>query len=341
MDIEIPGLSELVNSTQSLVKETKREVQQIELDKERTALVNRAANQILTQLKPQLQLIEDEIKKLDIKGITGEPRDKLLNQKKTLKAAIKTAREKAEEAVDAYIYKKEAALLKEQILADQKEEALQFKKEILEELAELEGFFDVINYARDVIRPNASALRIIDGFNEVVEALTLIINKYVRGNPIENRVPNRTLDHICDNFIKDDRDYSRPSQWRNETKATQRTVTVSSDPATKYANLEGVVTVLGGHETLRDNVVTQLRRSKVKIQWWLVQDKVTEATRTQAAESDLIVLIAAHCSKEAAVAAREISKDKKVPLAEINSRGMSRVLDAIDSALSIKQLIAG
>ncbi|MFN5856819.1 MAG: DUF2325 domain-containing protein [Pseudanabaenaceae cyanobacterium] len=339
--MHISELDDLEASVNELLSVAKVELEQKRLQKQKERQIHEILSQIEGRLQPMLKKIEQMLEQLEKEAILDpdhvNPTKAQLEQKRAeIREQLESAPLMAAREADRQL------ILSEERLWDQREaEQLslwrqELKADLLDMIEEQRDFYSATD-ASIAIRSHITDLKAIGCLDEVVEALINQINAHSEEGPVARLrgTHEQTLTFIYNKALENRARVDRSPDVQPSTRHRK-----SEKRPSLYTELSGKVLVFGGHDRLQTAVKNRLRDSNVNLVWYTEQDGLQLATQgeTQIPSSDLIIIVtgyASHSLTERAIeACRRAGKTYEI----INTTGMTRVLELIESSLKAKQL---
>ncbi len=333
----LPNLDEVQKSVRDLLSLAKIELERNKMRKQREQQVQELTNWIRQQLEPQLAEVEAVIREFDQEGEQDNyVRKQLQDKAEELRQLLANAPLLAEQEADNQLIAREERLQMEREAAQEMEWRQELKADLLEMIAEQQDFYSATD-AAIAIKPYVADLKAINALEEVVEALMNQINLHSEEGPVAKLkgTYENTLNFIYNKAMENRARVERPPN----VQATVRHRKSEKRPVL-YSDLTGKVIVFGGHDRLHTAVRNRLRNSSVELVWYTEQDGLHLASQGEAqiSSADLVLIVTGYASHSLTERAIEACKRVGKPYEIINTRGMTSVLQVIETSLKAQQL---
>jgi hypothetical protein len=203
-------------------------------------------------------------------------------------------------------------------------------------IEEQNDFFSATD-ASIAVRGYANDLKAIGALEVVVEALIDQINSHSEEGPVARLRGSheQTLTFIYNKALENRSRVDRAP----DVQPTARHRKSEKRPAL-YTDLGGKVLVFGGHDRLQTAVKNRLRDSAINLMWYTEQDGLQLAAQgeSQIAGGDLIIIVTGYASHSLTERAIEACRRANKTYEIVNTTGMTRLLEVIESGLKAKQL---
>lgn len=335
--MDISEIDELEASVGDLLLAAKAEIEHKRIQQQRDLQIHENLVKIENRLKPLLEKVEITLKDLYTEGFNDSPTVKKLEQK-----ASDIRQELAESPMLAAQQADKQMILQEERLLDERvaEQTLQWRRELkadlLEMVTEQTDFYSATD-AAIAIRGFVNDLKVIGALEELVEALINQINSYSIEGPVAKirGSHENTLNFIYGKALENRASVDRPPDVQPPTRHRR-----SEKRPSLYTDLKGKVVIFGGHDRLETAVKNRLRDSEVYLIWCTEQGGLQLATQGEShiSSADLIIIVTGYAShsltEKAMESCRRLGKNPEM----INTTGMTRVLEVIESGLKTQLL---
>jgi hypothetical protein len=335
--MDISEIDELEASVGDLLLAAKAEIEHKRIQQQRDLQIHENLVKIENRLKPLLEKVEITLKDLYAEGFNDSPTVKKLEQK-----ASDIRQELAESPMLAAQQADKQMILQEERLLDERvaEQTLQWRRELkadlLEMVTEQTDFYSATD-AAIAIRGYVNDLKVIGALEELVEALINQINSYSIEGPVAKirGSHENTLNFIYGKALENRASVDRPPDVQPPTRHRR-----SEKRPSLYTDLKGKVVIFGGHDRLETAVKNRLRDSEVYLIWCTEQGGLQLATQGEShiSSADLIIIVTGYAShsltEKAMESCRRLGKNPEM----INTTGMTRVLEVIESGLKTQLL---
>jgi len=336
--MHISELDELEASVSDLLMIAKVELEQNRLQQQRDRQIQEAVSQIEGRLKPLLAKVEQMVKEYDREGgnPNSETRQRLEKKAADIRQEIAEAPNLAAQLADRQLILSEERLLDERITEQTAQWRQELKADLLEMIEEQNDFFSATD-ASIAVRGFANDLKAIGCLEEAVEALINQINSHSEEGPVARLRGSheQTLTFIYNKALENRSRVDRAP----DVQPTARHRKSEKRPAL-YTDLSGKVLVFGGHDRLQTAVKNRLRDSAINLMWYTEQDGLQLASQGegQISGGDLIIIVTGYASHSLTERAIEACRRANKTYEIVNTTGMTRLLEVIESGLKAKQL---
>jgi len=331
-------IDELEASVSDLLLQAKAELEQKRLQQQRELQVQELTSQIVERLTPLVQRLEATIAEFEKDGVKDSLTKQRLEQKATeLRQEIVEAPSKALQLADRHLILQEERLLEEREMQQTLQWRQELKADLLEMIEDQRDFFSATDAAVSV-RGHLQDLRAINALEEVVDTLMRQINKYTETtSPVAKMRGGyeQTLQFIYQKAMENRSRVERAPDVQPSIKHRR-----SEKRPLLYTDLDGKVIVFGGHDRLETAVKNRLQNSGVYLVWCSEQGGLQLATQGegQIAGADLVLIVTGYASHSLTERAIEACKRLNKSYEILNTTGMTRVLESIESGLKARQL---
>jgi len=335
--MDISEIDELEASVGDLLLAAKAEIEQKRIQQQRDLQIQENLEKIEHRLKPLLEKVEHTLKELQTEGFDDSPTAQKLKQKASdINKELTEAPMLAAQQADRHMILQEERLLDEREAEQRLQWRRELKADLLEMISEQTDFYSATD-ASIAIRGYVSDLKAISTLEEVVEALINQINAYSIEGPVAKirGSHENTLNFIYGKALENRASVDRPPDVQPPTRHRR-----SEKRPSLYTDLKGKVVVFGGHDRLETAVKNRLRDAEVYLIWCTEQGGLQLAAQGEShiSSADLVIIVtgyASHSLTEKAIeACRRLGKTPEM----INTTGMTRVLEAIESGLKTQLL---
>ncbi|MCY7331250.1 MAG: DUF2325 domain-containing protein [Pseudanabaena sp. CAN_BIN31] len=334
--MHISELDELEASVSDLLSMAKVELEQNRLQLQRDRQIQEAVSQIEARLKPLLAKIEQMLKEFSREGQGSETKQRLEKKAADIRQEIAEAPILAAQLADRQLILSEERLLDERITEQTTQWRLELKADLLEMIEEQHDFFSATD-ASIAVRGYANDLKAVGYLEEVVEALIDQINSHSEEGPVARLRGSheQTLTFIYNKALENRSRVDRAPDVQPTTRHRK-----SEKRPALYTDLGGKVLVFGGHDRLQTAVKNRLRDSAINLMWYTEQDGLQLAAQgeSQIAGGDLIIIVTGYASHSLTERAIEACRRANKTYEIVNTTGMTRLLEVIESGLKAKQL---
>ncbi|MGQ9865526.1 MAG: DUF2325 domain-containing protein [Pseudanabaenaceae cyanobacterium] len=334
--MDMSELDTLEQEVERLLTQAREDLEKEKLRQQRERQIQEFLEQIQNRLQPLLAKTEEMIAALAAQGVDS-PNRKILEEKAAqIRQELANAPEVAREKADRQLLLQEERLVEERETREVEIWRHQLKADLLEMIAEQEDFYSATD-AAIAIKGHVSDLKAIGALEEVVEALMHQINENSEEGPVARLrgTHEQTLNFIYNKALENRSRVDRPPNVQPPTRHRK-----SERRPSLYTDLEGKVLVFGGHDRLESAVRNRLRDSCVAMSWATEQGGLQMAAQveSQIPKADLILIVTGYASHSLTERAIESCKRCGRPYEIINTTGMTRLLEAIESGLKARQL---
>lgn len=335
--MDISEIDELEASVSDLLSIAEVELEQKRLQLQRDQQIKDAVAQIENRLKPLLAKVKLMLKEFEKEGVG----DSITKQKLEQKAAdisqeIAEAPMLAAQIADRQLILNEERLLDERVAEQTGQWRQELKADLLDMISEQQDFYSATD-AAIAVRGYVNDLKAIGSLEEVVEALINQINTYsVEGAVAKLRGSHeQTLNFIYNKALENRSRVDRAPDVQPSTRHRK-----SEKRPTLYADLEGKVVIFGGHDRLETAVKNRLRDAGIYLVWCTEQGGLQLAAQGEShiSSADLTIIVTGYASHSLTEKAIEACRRLGKPYEIVNTTGMTRVLEVIESGLKAKQL---
>lgn len=335
--MDISDLDELEASVNDLLLVAKAEVEEKRIRQQREHQIQENLAQIENRLKPLLEKIEIALKDFDDESYhKSEIKHKLIQKAADIKQQLADAPLLAAQQADRQAILQEERLLDERKTEQTNQWRRELRADLLEMISEQQDFFSATD-AVIAIRGYLDDLKIINALDEVVEALIKQINQYsIEGAVAKLRGSyEQTLNFIYNKALENRSRVDRAPDVQPSVRHRK-----SEKKPNPYADLQGKVVIFGGHDRLETAVKNRLRDTDVHLVWCTEQGGLQLAAQGEnhIISSDLVIIVTGYAShsltEKAMETCRRINKSPEL----VNTTGMIRLLEVIESGLKAKQL---
>jgi len=336
--MHISELDELEASVSDLLTMAKVELEQNRLQQQRERQIQEAVAQIEARLKPLLAKVEQMLQEYDREGGSpnSETRQRLEKKAADIRQEIAEAPNLAAQLADRQLILSEERLLDERITEQTAQWRQELKADLLEMIEEQRDFFSATD-ASIAVRGYANDLKAIGALEEVVEALINQINSHSEEGPVARLRGSheQTLTFIYNKALENRSRVDRAPDVQPTTRHRK-----SEKRPALYTDLSGKVLVFGGHDRLQTAVKNRLRDSAINLMWYTEQDGLQLAAQgeSQISGGDLIIIVTGYASHSLTERAIEACRRANKTYEIVNTTGMTRLLEVIESGLKAKQL---
>jgi hypothetical protein len=334
--MHISELDELEASVSDLLSMAKVELEQNRLQLQRDRQIQEAVSQIEARLKPLLAKIEQMLKEFSREGQGSETKQRLEKKAADIRQEIAEAPILAAQLADRQLILSEERLLDERITEQTTQWRLELKADLLEMIEEQHDFFSATD-ASIAVRGYANDLKAVGYLEEVVEALIDQINSHSEEGPVARLRGSheQTLTFIYNKALENRSRVDRAPDVQPTTRHRK-----SEKRPALYTDRGGKVLVFGGHDRLQTAVKNRLRDSAINLMWYTEQDGLQLAAQgeSQIAGGDLIIIVTGYASHSLTERAIEACRRANKTYEIVNTTGMTRLLEVIESGLKAKQL---
>ncbi|AFY68708.1 hypothetical protein Pse7367_0397 [Thalassoporum mexicanum PCC 7367] len=335
--MDITELDELEASVSDLLSMAKVEIEQKRIQEQRNEQIEQIVAQIEERLQPLLAQIEKMLAEFDGEGIQDSSvRQKLEDKAADLRKELAEAPALAAQEADRQMLLHEERLLEERLQDQTNQWRYELKADLLEMINEQQDFYSATD-ASIAVRSEVNELKAIGALDEVVEALINQINAYSEEGPVAKLRGSheQTLNFIYQKALTNRSRVERSPDVQPSTKHRK-----SEKRPSLYGDLEGKVVVFGGHDRLQTAVKNRLRDASVDLVWCTEQGGLQMAGQSEnhINNADLVIVVTGYAShsltEKALEACRRIGRSPEI----LNTTGMTRVLEAIESGLKAQLL---
>jgi hypothetical protein len=334
--MDIFELDELEDSVSHLLLSAKAELEQKRLQQQRDRQVQEAVNQIESRLKPLLEKIELMLQEFALEGVNGTTRELLQQKAEDIRKEMAEAPILAAQVADRQFILQEERLLDERIAVQTTQWRHELKADLLEMIEAQHDFFSATD-AAIAIRGYIADLKAVGALEEVVESLIDQINSYSEEGPVAKLRGSheQTINFIYNKALENRSRVDRAPDVQPATRHRK-----SEKRPSLYTDLYGKVVVFGGHDRLETAVKNRLRDSEVNLIWCTEQGGLQLAAQGEShiASADLIIIVTGYASHSLTERAIETCKRVGKTPEIINTTGMTRVLETIESGLKARLL---
>lgn len=335
--IDISDLDNLESTVTDLVRLAKDEIEQKRLQEKREQFIREKIEQIEKRLRPMLETTEQAIAELDREGVVDSiARQKLVATAEGIRQKLALAPEEAAREAEQW------TILQEERQAEERQAQLaerwrtDLKEDLLEMIYEQSDFYSATD-ASVAVKGYLADLKAIGALEEVVEALIAQINEHSEEGPVAKLRGSheQTLNFIYTKALENRSRVERPPNVQPSTRHRK-----TEKRPVLYADLEGKVVVFGGHDRLETAVRNRLRDSNVQLVWYTEQGGLQAATQGEShiSNADLVIVVTGYAShsltEKALDTCRRIGRTPEI----VNTTGMTRVLETIETGLKAKLL---
>jgi hypothetical protein len=335
--MDISELDELEASVSDLLSMAKLEIDQKRIQEQRDHQIQEIVAQIEGRLKPLLAQVEETLLEFDGEGMKNSAvRQKLEAKAADIRKEINEAPMLAAQVADRQMLLHEERLLDERLLEQTNQWRYELKADLLDMISEQEDFYSATD-AAIAVRSEINELKSIGALEEVVEALIDQINAYSEEGPVAKLRGSheQTLNFIYQKALENRSRVERAPDVQPSTRHRK-----SEKRPSLYGDLHGKVVVFGGHDRLLTAVKNRLRDSNVDLVWCTEQGGLHMAGQSEnhVNNADLVIVVTGYAShsltEKALEACRRIGRTPEI----LNTTGMTRVLEAIESGLKTQLL---
>jgi len=335
--MDMSELDTLEQEVEQLLAKAREDLEKEKLRQQRERQIQEYLEQIQNRLQPLLAKTEEMIAVLDDKGVDNPTRRQLEETAARIRQELAEAPAKAQDMAEKQFLLQEERLVEEREAREIEIWRHQLKADLLEMIAEQEDFYSATD-AAIAIKGHISDLKAIGALEEVVEALMKQINDNSETEGPVARLRGtheQTLNFIYNKALENRSRVDRPPNVQPPTRHRK-----SERRPSLYTDLEGKVLVFGGHDRLESAVRNRLRDSCVSLSWATEQGGLQLAAQveSQIPKAELILIVTGYASHSLTERAIESCKRYGQPYEIINTTGMTRLLEAIESGLKARQL---
>ncbi|NJK60192.1 MAG: DUF2325 domain-containing protein [Oscillatoriales cyanobacterium SM2_1_8] len=336
--MDISDLDNLEQSVERLLAQAREDLEKEKLRQQRERQIQEFVEQIESRLQPLLTKVEAALATLDASGMDNpKTRQQLEEKAAEIRQELAEAPAKAQEHAEKQFLLQEDRLVEEREAQEVERWRHQLKADLLEMIAEQTDFYSATD-AAIAIKGHVSDLKAVGGLEEVVEALMHQINTNSETEGPVARLRGsheQTLTFIYNKALENRSRVDRPPNVQPATRHRK-----SERKPSLYTDLEGKVLVFGGHDRLESAVRNRLRDSTVYLVWATEQGGLQLAAQaeSQIPSADLVLIVTGYASHSLTERAIESCKRCGQPYEIINTTGMTRLLEAIESGLKARQL---
>jgi hypothetical protein len=333
--MNIAELDEFEATVNELIIKAKLEQEQKRLEQQRNKQIEEIVEQIKSRLEPLLAKVENALKEFDLDedSIT---RIKLQEQAEEIKRKLAEAPTWATTIADRQLILQEERLLDEQLASQLYSWRQELKSDLLEMVREQKDFFSATD-AAVAIKGYVNDLKAIGALEEVVEALIHQINLHSDEGPVAKLRGSheQTLNFIYNKAMENRSRVDRAPDVQPSTRHRK-----SEKRPSLYSDLSGKVVIYGGHDRLETAVRNRLRDSDVEIIWCTEQGGLHLAAQGEShiPTSDMVIIVTGYASHSLTEKAIDVCKKHGIPYEMVNTTGMTRVLEVIESGLKTREL---
>jgi hypothetical protein len=333
--MHISELDEIDSSVAELISQARIELEQKRLQQRREQQIQELLQQIVSRIEPNLQKVEAVLKEF-ADDDRSETKAKLQQKAKELRQKLEEAPLLAEQKADLQFLVSEERLLEEQEQEFLNQWRQDLKSDLIDMIEEQQDFFSATD-AAVAVKAYLSDLKAINALEEVVEALMNQINAKSGEGPVAKLRGSyeQTLTFIYNKAMENRSKVDRAPDVKPTVRHRK-----SSAPPLLYEDLAGKVIVFGGHDRLYTATRTRLRGSQVNLIWYTEQDGLQLASQgeEQVGNADLVIIVAGYASHSLTERAMEACRRANQTFEIVNTKGMTRILETIETGLKAQQL---
>lgn len=333
--MNIAELDEFEAAVNELLAKAKLEKEQKRLEQQRNKQIEEIVQQIYARLKPLLAKVEESLKDYD-ENDDSPVRKKLKEQAEEIRRKLEEAPTWAASIADRQMILQEERLLDEQMAVQINTWRHELKEDLLDMIREQRDFFSATD-AAVAIKGYVNDLKAIGALEEVVEALIHQININSDEGPVAKLrgTHEQTLNFIYHKAMENRSRVDRAPDVQPSTRHRK-----TEKRPSLYGDLSGKVVVYGGHDRLETAVRNRLRDSDVELIWCTEQGGLQLAAQGEShiASADVVIIVTGYASHSLTEKAIDACKRLGVPYEMVNTTGMTRVLEVIETALKTKEL---
>jgi hypothetical protein len=335
--MDIFELDELEDSISNLLLSAKAELEQKRLQQQRDRQVQEAVDQIESRLKPLLGKVEKMLQEFELEGVNNSATRQMLQQKaEDIRKEIAEAPMLAAQVADRQLILQEERLLDERIAVQTTQWRHELKADLIEMVESQRDFFSATDAAIS-IRGYIGDLKAVGALEEVVEALIAQINAFSEEGPVAKLRGSheQTISFIYNKALENRSRVDRAPDVQPSTRHRK-----SEKRPSLYTDLRGKVVIFGGHDRLETAVKNRLRDSEVNLIWCTEQGGLQLAAQGEShiGSADLVIIVTGYASHSLTERAIETCKRVGKTPEIINTTGMTRVLETIESGLKTRLL---